>query len=82
LNETERCVANASNASLRRYQKMNYGCGQCFRKLEKFPFLFHCSPTCCGLATEQPAIVAFWNARPTTQAIQPAQCEAQKGSAI
>src|SRR5689334_11333334 len=43
--------ANDSNASLRRYQKDEVRCGQCFRNLEKICPLRHSLPTGCLKAT-------------------------------
>jgi hypothetical protein len=37
--------ANDSNATLRRYQKDEVRCGQCFRNFEKFHPLRHSLPT-------------------------------------
>jgi hypothetical protein len=42
---TNHYKANASNASLRRYQKDEVRCGQCFTNLQKFRPLRHCLPT-------------------------------------
>ena len=65
--------ANDSNASLRRYQKMNYAPDNALRILKKSPNLRHCPPTCCPNATEQFHIVAIWNRCRSAQPLQPIQ---------
>jgi hypothetical protein len=59
--------ANDSNASLRRYQKNELRCGQCFRNLEKFRSLRHCLATGRLKATDDPHEVAFLNNRSAAQ---------------